>query len=474
MRRFSSNVGQQGYVLVMLVLVLVVLLGIAALALDLGRLYVLRTEMQNAADAAALAAAAELNAEEDAIARAELAGRNLLESDSHFAAADDKALLGEGDDIGFEFFSAIAPEPKTTTTNYADAHYVRVTLDPALDEDGEGGRYGIDLFFLPVLNVLGIPTQRFVDLKASALAGRHFYVCNYPPMMICDPLEAEGGLEEEMEVGQQIVLKKQGGGSTWGSGMFGFLYPRDPDTGEYIPGSAVLGPYLADESKMGCTPPVVKTRTGNIANLSNAWNTRFDIYDKNPFNYPTAYQDYPPATNITDYGGYYNPSNTNQCAPSGYCDDNPTEPLCWRDSALRCIPDDAPPYVGDGDWSREGYWQAKYPALPQPVGLSGMSRYDMYMHEINNGVFLNYEKPEPAHQDVASPERRVMFVAVLSCDALGVKPNDVLNVSEPDGFAKFFITERSAGSPANNFFVEYMGWAEDRDEDFHVVVQLYE
>jgi hypothetical protein len=329
MRRFSSDTGQHGYVLVMLVLVLVVLLGIAALALDLGRLYVLRTEMQNAVDAAALAAAAELNAQEGALTRAEAAGRGLIQSDSHFAAADDKALLGEGDDIGFEFFTSIAP--KTPTTNYADAHYVRVTLDPALDEDGESGRYGIDLFFLPVLNVLNIPTQRFVELTASALAGRHFYMCNYPPMMICDPLEAEGGLKENMDAGQQIVLKKQGGGSTWGIGMFGFLYPVDPETGEFLPGSSELGPYLADESKMGCTPPVVKTSTGNVANLSNAWNTRFDIYDKNPFNYPTAYQDYPPATNITDYGGYYNPSNTNQCAPAGYCESNPTEPMCWRD-----------------------------------------------------------------------------------------------------------------------------------------------
>ncbi|HEX9802686.1 MAG TPA: pilus assembly protein TadG-related protein, partial [Gammaproteobacteria bacterium] len=233
MRRFSSDTGQHGYVLVMLVLVLVVLLGIAALALDLGRLYVLRTEMQNAVDAAALAAAAELNAQEGALTRAEAAGRGLIQSDSHFAAADDKALLGEGDDIGFEFFTSIAP--KTPTTNYADAHYVRVTLDPALDEDGESGRYGIDLFFLPVLNVLNIPTQRFVELTASALAGRHFYMCNYPPMMICDPLEAEGGLKENMDAGQQIVLKKQGGGSTWGIGMFGFLYPVDPETGEFLP-----------------------------------------------------------------------------------------------------------------------------------------------------------------------------------------------------------------------------------------------
>jgi Flp pilus assembly protein TadG len=46
---------QRGAILVMTVLFLVILLGFAALALDLGRLYVLRTEMQNAADAAGVA-----------------------------------------------------------------------------------------------------------------------------------------------------------------------------------------------------------------------------------------------------------------------------------------------------------------------------------------------------------------------------------------------------------------------------------
>jgi hypothetical protein len=224
----------------------------------------------------------------------------------------------------------------------------------------------------------------------------------------------------------------------------------------------------------------VKTRTGNIANLSNAWNTRFDVYEKNPFNYETAYQDYPPATNITDYGRYYNPDHPNECAPLGHCSSNPTEPVCWRDSALRCIKDEEPPYVGENDWSREGYWQAKYPGKPEPAGLSGMSRYDMYMHEIQNGTVLglDYDKPElQSHREKAEDERRIMFVAVLSCEALGVGPNDIINVNEPDGFAKFFITERagsSTGKSANNFFVEYMGWAEERDEDFHVVIQLYE
>ena len=49
---------QHGAILVMTALFIVVLIGVAALAMDVGRLVILRSQMQNAADAAALAAAA--------------------------------------------------------------------------------------------------------------------------------------------------------------------------------------------------------------------------------------------------------------------------------------------------------------------------------------------------------------------------------------------------------------------------------
>ena len=61
---------QRGAILVMSVLFLVVLIGFAALALDFGRLYVLRSQMQNAADTAVLAAAAELDGQLGARQRA--------------------------------------------------------------------------------------------------------------------------------------------------------------------------------------------------------------------------------------------------------------------------------------------------------------------------------------------------------------------------------------------------------------------
>ena len=48
---------QRGVVLIILALTLAVLIGFVGLALDLGKLYVARSERQNSADACALAAA---------------------------------------------------------------------------------------------------------------------------------------------------------------------------------------------------------------------------------------------------------------------------------------------------------------------------------------------------------------------------------------------------------------------------------
>ena len=67
-RRFSSNRG--GGVLPVVGVTLPVLLGFAVLAVDAGRYFNLHTSVQWAADALALAAAAELDRKPDAIVRA--------------------------------------------------------------------------------------------------------------------------------------------------------------------------------------------------------------------------------------------------------------------------------------------------------------------------------------------------------------------------------------------------------------------
>ena len=76
----------RGAILVMAALILVILIGIAAFSLDLGRLYVLQTEMQNAVDAAVLSAAVELDGESGALDRARTAAnQEMLNHLAHFS-----------------------------------------------------------------------------------------------------------------------------------------------------------------------------------------------------------------------------------------------------------------------------------------------------------------------------------------------------------------------------------------------------
>jgi uncharacterized membrane protein len=61
---------QQGFVLIVTAISMTLLLGLAALGIDIGRMYVIRAELQAFTDAAALSAALELNGTDSGLARA--------------------------------------------------------------------------------------------------------------------------------------------------------------------------------------------------------------------------------------------------------------------------------------------------------------------------------------------------------------------------------------------------------------------
>lgn len=61
---------RKGFVLIVTCMAMTLLLAIAALAIDFGRMYVIRAELQSFTDAAALSAALELNGTDSGIARA--------------------------------------------------------------------------------------------------------------------------------------------------------------------------------------------------------------------------------------------------------------------------------------------------------------------------------------------------------------------------------------------------------------------
>src|ERR1700751_2300445 len=91
-RRFWNN--EAGVVLPYVVLTLGVFIGVAALALDGSRLMSVQTQLQNGADALALAGAAELDRRPDSIIRAEAAIRGLLSNPVSGAGIGQVARVG--------------------------------------------------------------------------------------------------------------------------------------------------------------------------------------------------------------------------------------------------------------------------------------------------------------------------------------------------------------------------------------------
>jgi len=80
--RSRTKPAQRGFVLIVTSIAMTLLLGLAGLAIDLGRMYVIRAELQSFTDAAALTAALELNGAASGLAKART-GATRLASGPH-------------------------------------------------------------------------------------------------------------------------------------------------------------------------------------------------------------------------------------------------------------------------------------------------------------------------------------------------------------------------------------------------------
>src|SRR5271154_7001569 len=83
-----------GVVLPYVAVMLIAIIGFFSLALDASRLMSVQTQLQNAADALALAGAAELDRRPDSIIRAEAAIRNFIANPVAGAGIEEGAQVG--------------------------------------------------------------------------------------------------------------------------------------------------------------------------------------------------------------------------------------------------------------------------------------------------------------------------------------------------------------------------------------------
>jgi hypothetical protein len=446
------------------------LVGIGGIAFDYARMASLDTELQTAADQAALAGAAQLDGKTSACARAAAAAANMVSNPTLMAndvgglsvvVANESTCDGAGQ---IRFYQ---DSSKTNAaTSDANAKFIEVRVDPREA-------------FYALTPVVGAFSSG--QLTAIAFAGLDSAICKVPPVMLCNPNESgDPTFTIANYIGKGIRLVGNDGGGIYGPGNFGFL-----DTGAGN-GASTLRQILGASNVPGdcVSGDGVDTETGSIISVRDALNTRFGIYDNglnnacgntgaacppsanirkdlvldgtgntfakvgmtnNNNGWKEANNPYPGSANIGQAYHSLSDAEIAAIAPMGY---PPDTCHAFTSTNIGACPAGR---IGTGTWDRYAYFKsnsASYPTITNAAALTAFlnatfgtttpTRYQVYQWEMDNaGTRLNsqaaavslnaYSRPsdlagEPAGVSPSSTQidRRVLSVAVINCTAEGV------------------------------------------------------
>lgn len=261
---------QGGAVAIIAAISLPVLVGFAGLAIDIGRLYVTKTELQNAADACALAAARELTCDPAAGA----CGTNFLINAENAAIA-----VGQRNKVGFQS-TAVTVQPgdvKFSTVFSPNSNYI---------SRGSGASTSSKFVMctLPLtgivplfMQVLGAGAQTVSSEAVASLAPSQTNCAI--PLGICT--QGGGAPSYGLTPGQWYSSKFDPGGPNDPTGNFNWIdfNPGSPTPGCSGGGAGELACII--QGAGACSLPSAGTQvgqTGAANSLSSAWNTRFGLY----------------------------------------------------------------------------------------------------------------------------------------------------------------------------------------------------
>ena len=460
-------------------LALVGLIAVGGIGFDYARMVGMHSELQNAADQAALAAATQLDGRTGAMARASTAANNLVTNLTRLS--ND----GEGGAVAVATVTFYADLSKTPAATDAAARFAEVVVD------------GRQVFYAltPIVNLM---SSGLID--AQAMAGMGSATCKVPPVMICNPAEASDfNFTTGNYVGRGIRLVSvggtnhnnggnettQGAGTAWAPGNFGYLDNSGGSNG--VPG---LREALGWTSVPGdCSPSTgVDTKPGANVSVTDSLNTRFDIGNSHPV-CPNGGTCPPSANSVKDLiktdatngqacnihnngwrvsGNPYLPATTSPLASSGASDPDAMghpRDICHAVGSGTSGACTGP--IGNGVWDVDAYFRVNYggatPAqwkaalsgsASYPVSASGstppygVTRYDVYRWEMANaGSILNgqtvlgprtvsgsggnalrsrggaYCTTPGITPGGTTPDRRRVSVAVVNCTAENVRGN---------------------------------------------------
>lgn len=456
-----------------------VIIGLSALVLDGSRLMSVQTQLQNGADALALAGAAELDRRPDSTIRAKAAIQDLVKNPISGA---EIGQIAEVTSIDFLQSLPASDDLPVTTANLTNdptlATYVQVTLKPI----------AMQMIF---------PVSVGMTVGAQSIAGYDQIVCNAQPIFVCNPFENSGmtyfqATQALIEADQDPAARHRLvrlAGSQFKNGF------SAGDTGYLIPATGALpSNACGPRGEYGIPQALASTTLQACFRLSGAnlvpaddqaavdgLNTRFDIYD-NGF---TSCRTYPPDQNVRK--GFIALGDTNLCratpAPPNWPLSSPLAAALPVDSNMIGANQSFNRGVslGDGMWNCAAYWSIAHSSRPEndspPSGCTTtatISRYSVYRYELNfpGDHSPAVETGAPQCNPPGAANRRILTVPIVNC---GSSPVPVLNNGERvpvAAFGRFFLTLPGDTGTDGNPYAEFVGLVKRTDPSSTDMVQL--
>jgi Flp pilus assembly protein TadG len=228
-------------------LALPALIAVGGIAFDYARLAAMDTELQNAADQAALAAATQLDGQADAVSRATNAASALVSNSTVFSNDGDARGISIATVTFYEDREGENEVDPADADADADARYVEVTV---------GAREAV-YALTPVVQAF-----RSGDMDAMAMAGVATSICNVPPLYMAFDQASED--LERLTVGTGVLLLGAESAS-----QFGYLANGKG-------GNGLQKAMSWDQQEGECqSSGGVENQTGVITAVRNGFNTRF-------------------------------------------------------------------------------------------------------------------------------------------------------------------------------------------------------
>lgn len=268
---------QRGAVALIFGLMLVVLIGFAGLAIDLGRFFVIKSELQNGVDACALAAASQLRPGQNntgALTKAIAYGRVFSTGGVGDPATEPLAGNIEGIKNRVNFQGAVidvAPDQITFADTLDGVFETAASADPntAAFARCTAPLSGLPIYFMRVLSPW-LGTQTVTAMAAATLAPSQS-ACAIP-VAVCKVPGTTAASNFGLSIGQWLS-PPVGPGSAYGTGNFGWV--------DYTPpggGGSELASLLTGRGQCSITSATEVGEPGEIASLDVAWNSRFGLY----------------------------------------------------------------------------------------------------------------------------------------------------------------------------------------------------